>query len=886
MLQVKNRTCIRRLSLKTMQASKKRNFIATIAIVLTTLLFTSLFTIAMSINTSYQTYAFRQIGGYNHGSFKEVTKEQAALIAEHKLVKETGIRKNIGRYEEGGFTRTPAEISYMDKNCTKWSYAMPVNGRMPQTGKEISMDITALKLLGKEPRIGEEITLSYTVDDGTPAGFVKTDTFTLVGYWEYDSISPVHYINVSEEYADAIESEALERGMEAFRTDLNVMMKSAVNIQGQMEQVDRDLGYSWERSRDGELVRIGVNWGYTTAQLESGLDGTIVLAVGAFVLLIVFSGYLIIYNVFQISVEGDIRFYGLLKAIGVTPTQLRRIIRQQALILSVIGIPVGLLTGYLVGAVLIPVVMKNTTLGSVSATLSTSPWIFMVSALFALGTVLLSCSRPGRMAAKVSPIEAAKYTEVIQTKAKKRINRGAKVYQMAFANLGRNKKKTSLVLLSLAFSVGLFNILLTFVNGFDMETYLRKQTCADFIVSNAGYFQAKINMDEYISEAIIAEIDNNTLQSMAGCGYTLPNYLPQCWIKENQLREIIQNVYHFKQEEVDEMFARKERRGDALSENALVEGLDNTLWDKVTVLEGDLATVLAADSDSIALVVPVDDYGQPKNIGLLPVLNEELIITYVSEAYYIDKRTGEKCNENTPQEYLEWYLAKSKDVTCKVGAYVTGPSSMSHRYGMFGYEIIMPVEKLEKDSGQKAIPMFYLFDTPDSVAEAEAENYLAELTKDETLGLMYESKAMLREDFNGFRNMFLLLGGVLCGIIAMIGILNYVNAIMTGILSRKKEFAVLQAVGMTNRQLRAMLIYEGMFYTVGAAMVTLILAVILNPLLGKLLENMFWFFNARFSITAILLLVPVFFLLGWLVPSVMYGQAMKYSVVERLREVE
>ena len=91
---------------------------------------------------------------------------------------------------------------------------------------------------------------------------------------------------------------------------------------------------------------------------------------------------------------------------------------------------------------------------------------------------------------------------------------------------------------------------------------------------------------------------------------------------------------------------------------------------------------------------------------------------------------------------------------------------------------------------------------------------------------------------------------------------------------------------MTNRQLRAMLIYEGMFYTVGATMVTLVLAIILNPLLGKLLENMFWFFNARFSITAIILLVPAFFLLGWLVPSVMYGQTMKYSVVERLREVE
>lgn len=128
----------------------------------------------------------------------------------------------------------------------------------------------------------------------------------------------------------------------------------------------------------------------------------------AFLVLIIFTGYLIIYNIFQISVTEDIRFYGLLKTIGVIPKQLRRIIRWQAVLLSMVGIPLGLILGYGTGAVLTPVVMEQTTLGTVSTSLSSSPLIFLGAALFSLITVIFSCFRPGRIAGKVSPVEAAK----------------------------------------------------------------------------------------------------------------------------------------------------------------------------------------------------------------------------------------------------------------------------------------------------------------------------------------------------------------------------------------------------------------------------------------------------------------------------------------------
>ena len=114
--------------------------------------------------------------------------------------------------------------------------------------------------------------------------------------------------------------------------------------------------------------------------------------------------------------------------------------------------------------------------------------------------------------------------------------------------------------------------------------------------------------------------------------------------------------------------------------------------------------------------------------------------------------------------------------------------------------------------------------------------------------MMYESKALVRQDFQGFRQMFLLLGGALCAIVSVVGILNFFNAILTGILVRKREFAMLQAVGMTGRQLKKMLVTEGLLYAGATILLSIVLVFLLEPLVGGMLEDMFWFFAYHFDV--------------------------------------
>ena len=883
-MRVNNRKCIRKLALRSLMASRKRNFITIIAIILTTLLFTSVFTIALSLNKNYQEYTFRRIGGYSHGTFKDVSAEQMAAISSHPMVKQSGARTIIGYIGDGAFLKKHAEVSFMDKNCTTWSYAMPSVGRMPTEAHEVSMDTKSLELLGLKSELNQKVTLTFEVGIETPDAYRKTDTFLLVGYWEYDEIMPVHYINVSNSYVTEITREATEHGLEAFKSDLNVMMASSFGIRSQMEQVDLDLGYTWDERGTEQSARIGTNWGMTSEQLLQNADPETLAGILIILLIIGITGYLIIYNIFQISVSNDIRHYGLLKAIGVTARQLKHLIRKQALLLCLIGIPIGLIVGYSQGALLTPLILKSMSNSTVSNTvLSLSPVIFIGASVFTFITVWISCMRPAKIASKVSPVDAARYTgQDVKNKTRRKTRRGGPA-GMAIASLQRKPGKTLIVFASLAFSLILLNSLYIFVKGFDMEKYLAKMSCADFVVSTTDYFNAQ-QVSEYIPDKTRRQIQQSLEVKESGCGYTIADtWRAQIWMNKNEWRQI---VSLFDSDELmNELYQTAAKQGNMIASSVQMEGLDTELFEKLTLLSGDLDAVKTPANHAVALVIPTDDYGKIQNEEVYPQIGETITITYVNEGYYIDTRTGDLSDDTTPVEHMEFCIKDGKEVDYTVAAHVLCPASMNFRYRTAGIELLLTEEALKKDSGQIVVPMVFLFNVQNSDLEEISEQFLSEITA-ENENFMYESKATIRRNFVRFKNMFLLVGGLLCLIIAVIGILNFFNVIVTSILSRKREFAVIQAVGMTNRQLKKMLIAEGLLYTLGAVVSAAIISLALYPCLSKMMGNIFWFLSPHLTITPVMISIPIFLILGWSIPTLLYGHVVKESIIDRLREIE
>ena len=202
-MKVSNRKCIRHLAWKSLQASRTRNLIAIMAIALTAVLFTSLFTIALSINEGFQQSNFRQVGGFSHGGFKYLTEQQFEELKDDPLIDQWGKRRFLGMPVDVPFNKSHVEISYADANEAHWMYCDPVEGRLPKEGtREAATDTRVLELLGVEPELGAEFTVTFEVD-----GQETTQSFTLCGWWEYDEAIVANHILIPESRVDEILSE-------------------------------------------------------------------------------------------------------------------------------------------------------------------------------------------------------------------------------------------------------------------------------------------------------------------------------------------------------------------------------------------------------------------------------------------------------------------------------------------------------------------------------------------------------------------------------------------------------------------------------------------------------------------------------------------------------
>ena len=880
-MKVSNRKCVRHLAWKSLLASRTRNLIAIVAIALTTMLFTSLFTIALSINEGFQQSNFRQVGGFSHGGFKYMTQAQFNELKDDPLISQWGERRYLGMPTETPFNKSHVEVSFADANEAHWMFCDPVEGSLPQEGTDqAATDTHVLELLGIKPEIGAKFTLTFDVD-----GHETTQTFTLCGWWEYDEAIVANHVLIPESRVNEVLAEVgvdpdnPDDGMTG-RWNLDVMLKSGSrHIEQDLTQILENHGYQSENAGDN-YIDTGVNWGYTGARMSDLVDPMTVIAIVAVVLLIIFTGYLIIYNVFQISVAGDIRFYGLLKTIGTTPRQLRRIIRLQALSLSAVGIPIGLVLGWLIGGQLTPVIVAR--LNGIMPMTSVSPWIFAISAAFALLTVLISCRKPGRMAARVSPVEAVRYTEGGSEKTRAK-GRKVSPFTMAWANLGRSKGKTVVTVLSLSLAVVLLTVTVNFAGGFDMDKYVSNFTASDFIVANAGKFQTStvFSDEQALPQSAIDAINAQGGITDSGVVYGQTfgalEYVTEDWFRQNKER-------FYTPEQLDNLIRLTDRNEDGLlADRIQLSGMSNFALDHLTVLEGDLSALYEPGSRAIAAVYAEDDYGNANLDSHWARLGDTVTVRYVEETEYVDPDTGiaYASVEDVP-DGANWVErpVQYRDVEYTVAALVTVPSALSYRY--YGSdEFILNDQTFIQDSGTDSV-MYYAFDTTDE-ANAAMESFLADYTENVNPELDYESKATYAGEFESMRSMFLLLGGALSFIVGLVGVLNFFNAILTGIIARQRELAVLQAVGMTGRQLRAMLIWEGLLYALGAAGLALILTLTLGPVTFQAVEGLFWFFTYHLNLTPFLFIIPLFALLGVCIP-VLTGHAMaKRTVVERLR---
>ncbi len=857
-MRVANRKYLWHLSVRILKSQKTRNRIAVLAMILTTVLFTTLFTIGMSFNDAVQEANFRQVGGYAHGTFKYLSEAEFDQIKNDSEIKAYGLRRVVGMLMEPPFNKYHVEVGYSDANQAKWMYCEPIVGKLPTEGtNEVATDLKILSLLGVKPEVGANIELEIDVN-----GTKVLEKFVLSGWWPYDSAVKANHVLVPESRVASIFKSAgydVTKGENIYvgTWSMDVMFQNSLQIENTMLRIIEKNGFQVEDPKnENTYINVGINWGYTGAQLIENMDmGTIIGMIGI-LLMITTTGYLIIYNIFQISIMNDTRLWGLTKTIGLTGKQIKGIVYKQASILALIGVPIGLCMGYLIGSLLTPVVLNQMS-GVVKETVSISPAIFMFSALFSYLTIIISCLKPSKIAAKVTPIEAIRYVEANGYRPKKsKKSSQVKVLslQLAIRNLMRSKKKTAVTLLSLSLSIVLLTMTVTFSDGFDMDKYL-SDLAVDYIVADSDYFEVTRHWenDKGLTDDVIEAMDQ--LEGIIDFGrvYGLNSgateYVPEAyyrayfgrWNDESTVNQMIQN-------------AKKDSFGN-VGNWVQLYGMDQFLMDQLTIIDGDLSKLSDPSGHYIAAVYSLDDYGHVMEGSHWAKIGDQVTLT----------------------------LGETRDVVYEVAATVHVPHAISYRY--YGIdEFILGTETFLEDT-QTSDVMYVAFDAEDA-SKKMIDQYLSDVTSNDFSNLNFESKKTQEDAFRSFQNMFLTIGSLLSLIIGFIGILNFINATITSIVARKHEFALMQSIGMTSKQLKIMLISEGLLYTVGSVLFVGIIVVVTSPLIEHFLTNVFWFITYRFTLVPVLSVLPIFGILGIYIPLVILRSVNRSSIVERLRESE
>ncbi|MDY3729246.1 MAG: FtsX-like permease family protein [Candidatus Choladocola sp.] len=893
-----NGAAVKKLSSRSLRHNRTRNLFAVLAIILTGMLFTAVFSLLGGVMQVTEESTMREVGGRAHAGLKGATMEQYEKIISDPLVKRSDYNILIGVAEN--ILKRSGEVRYLPEEKSLEDYFITLEeGHLPDTEDGIVVDTFVMDECKIPHALGEKITLVIPF-----MGEKVEKEFTVSGWYEGDSISHASELFVSEAFWMELKGDLTDADFKAWGEehpeDVNVGLLAAnlyfdnsSHIEEKVRTVIEHAGYEPEKDVD-----YGVNWAYMENRLEQVDPFTIVMAAGA-VCVILLTGYLIIYNIFQISVMGDIRFYGLLKTIGTTKKQLRRLIMRQAMVLSLIGIPLGLLLGYGIGKVLLPFMMSFMDYGNAAVSLEFHPLIFVFGAAFSILTVFLSCRKPGKVAGSVSPVEAVKYTEgapgssrILRKRAKSREKSGItkkksgdkkthsfSVQRMAFANLGRNKRKTGVVVTAISLSMILLTLVMTGVGSFRIDKFLEQRIVGDIMIGSVNLFSSSSRDSDYeLDPGLVSLADEQegileTNEMWVGFGTSVK--------LDETGKERFKKLYEeekLEHSEYDDYRYQQVMEQDGILDG-YVYGYTDSLLENVKVLEGKLDIEKFQNGDYV-LLTTIRASEELDAADSIYHPGDKLTMSSITETSNI----YEEKNENG--EILNVRYDNLAEKEYEVMAIIDLPYSMDiHRYAHNTMDAVLPLKELSHGEGVNNICFTKSYKVePDSLEDVESA--VKDYTEKECLYMGYASKNSLKKEFSGMTNVIGTIGISLAGVIAFIGILNFINAVFTGILARKYEFAMLQSIGMTKAQLQKMLIWEGISYVGIAGAASLCIGSIFSRAILQALNKVIMFFEYRFQILPFVVMVPILAAAAILTPLLSFRQLQKHSIVERLREGE
>lgn len=843
---------LNRLTIKNLRLNKKRTIVTIIGIILSTALMVGI----GLLFSSFQDLMIRDTIGYS-GKYE-------AKYNDVDLIKLNDIKnKNFTYFYEKpiGFSKIESSNEYKpymyitSVNREYFNELKLIEGSFPKNENEIVISNHVITNGGLNYKVGDIVTFKYGKrniegnDTLANSELVDGEFLTNEGTYTYKIVGIVERSNFESYSASGYTAFTVDVNSDKGNVNLYVMFNKNKKIIKQSEELAKKLNYNGDINYNSTLLAL---YGESTyGNVMSSMGGMMVIMLS----LVSIGCIIVIYNSFAISVMERKKEFGLLSSIGATKRQLSHTVFFEAVVVGVIGIILGIIGAYIgIGCVILIINNLISDMLEYKLHLVTNPLFIIIPVIFMIIVIGVSAFIPSRRASKVSPIEAIRQNDDIKINKKKirtskLINKLFGIEgEIALKNIKRNKKKYRVTIVSLFISIVLFISFSSYMNyTLNTASSVMGEVPYDYQIS---YFGDDPNNDKEALDKINEIVKSSDVKEYVS--YSVGNLS-------------IIGDYTYSDEYLD--FYKS-----AYGENG-IKALNNLKYQSIYILVLDdnsynkYKKLVGLDKDSVILLNRFKgvSYGNNKRVNYdIPVINNGNInIKICNFDDDDDVDTTKYCNKNIDNIFV---TNKSFDLI----------EEFSY---MDDFKLI--VNKKLYDSISDSSTHYTQFNII-----SDNTNNIDKLTKDldKYSNVNYTN---IKEAMKQANNLILAVKILMYGFISLvtlIGVTSVFNTISTSMALRKREFAVLRSIGLTNRGFNKILFFESLFFGMKSLIFAIPVSIGITVLIHYALADMMSISTIIIPWKYIIISIVSVFAIVLLTMMYSTSKIKKHNIIEQIRE--
>ncbi len=813
-------TAVQVIGQRSYRAGRTSNRLIAAAAIIVVILITATCSVFFNLQSFSALQDLKSYGTTTDVIFSSPTVEQLTRLEENEQVqKPLYVSYKLGRLiGNAGQSGLSIDLYAVD-NWDTWSSLLveDFQGHYPTEANEVMMSTWLLKRFGIEPAVGTEITLSVGWDDRDAA---EEETFRLSGFYTDTS-----YINTAAKQQVFLSTAALsQHDLPAAIVGFSFTDGS---IQKNLDQITEQLGLT-----EQQLVTV------LSGRQMSLRDAALALAV---ILFFMADGFLIIYNINSISVTRDVQFYGLLKTIGISPRQLKRVIYYRMGRVLMLALLAGLLLGCAVTQWIVPLLLGDLLEGFTQADFH---WAVPVaSALFSCGMIFVSFAMTARKVRFISPMAALRYTEEGIKGQTSRSTDHAALPWMGLKNAFRHPVKAFFVIGTFFLSSVTFLLCMTVLEGLSVDEYVNFNTAHDVALYN---HMSRASFSPQEEQSFTPEIMARLRQMEGVEALGVTKVVP---IYEQYSPEVYGDWYQIKSD------FERESGGEPTNPQVWIDSPKAAFW---SLLVGVDREVIEAYNQSAEVPVDLDAFER----------GEFLLTTDMN---------GNGLRQGDTMTFF--VMDTDREFQLPIGGRIP-----LERDGMNGGAAPWLVVSNQVIDQYRPDAIIYSIKIDNDPACAQSILDQVRSLTEHIPAISRTSRIELAESLAEAKSSLSKLSAFLTIVLFSIGILNFINTMSANILNRQKEFAAMEAVGTTRRQVRGMIVWEGFWYFASTMALALTIGSAADVLLFAAIQNSLGFGAFHYPGIPFVLYMLLALALCGAIPAVIYQKAGTGSIVERLRE--